>query len=359
MLSDDQLLSKLETLGRFGRRVDVRVILLLIQVEERRLDRRAACPSLYEFCRQKLGMSEGTANRRVVAVRLVRRIPALVQHLQNGTLTLSALSLVKNVLNEANHEDVIAKIAGKSRDQIDELVACMAPKPDVEARLRLLPARPQNEAVPPPPPSVVEPSADEPPRLSPRAEREARGRLAPLAEARWRLQLTADKALHDKIERARTLMRHRNPSGDLTVLIAAAVDALLEKLESPRRKTHATNPRARRTIKPGAIAIATRRAVFARDGEQCTYRDENGQRCRATTLLELDHIESRARGGSGEAENLRVRCHAHNLLHAEEDFGRRHIETKIREHRARRSRAAANVAASEQPRTKGEPRAGP
>ena len=133
MLSDDRLLARLDTLCRVGRRLDTRIIVLLIQVEDRRLDRKAACPSLFDFCRRKLGMSEGTANRRMIAVRLVRRFPVIIDRLNHGVVTLSALVLVKNVLTETNLEDILAKIAGKTRDQIEELVACMAPKPDVPA----------------------------------------------------------------------------------------------------------------------------------------------------------------------------------------------------------------------------------
>ena len=337
MLSDDELLAQLETLSRLGRRLDAKVIVLLIQVEDRRLDRRAAYPSLFEFCRRKLGMSEGTANRRITAVRLARRMPGLVGHLQQGRVTLSALMLVKNVITEANVEDVVAKVTGKTQDQIEELVACMAPKADVPARLALLPTR-ADRAVPP----ADADAATE----SPRVPADPRARLAPLAEARWRLQLTADKALHDKIERVRELMRHRNPSGDLTVVVAAAVDALLEKLEAPRKERP---PRRRRAIKVGAVAAATRSEVFARDGEQCTYRNEHGARCPSTTFLEIDHVDARARGGSGDLANLRVRCYAHNMLHAEDVFGRAHIEKRIQERRRRRSRPAFAAASADDP----------
>ena len=337
MLSDDKLLARLETLSRLGRRLDTKVIVLLLQVEERRLDRRAAYPSLFEFCRQKLGMSEGTANRRITAVRLVRRMPALIGHLERGKITLSALMLVKNVITEENVEEVVAKVTGKTQAQIEELVACMAPKPDVPACLALLPTRAEQ-----PSPSADADGASEPSRPS----ADPRARLAPLAEARWRLQLTADKALHDKIERARELMRHRNPSGDLTVVVAAAIDALLQKLEAPRKERP---PRRRRAIKVGAVAAATRSEVFARDGEQCTYRGAHGTRCPSTTFLEIDHIDARARGGSGEPANLRVRCHAHNMLLAEEAFGRAHIESRIKERKRRRSRPALATANADDP----------
>jgi 5-methylcytosine-specific restriction endonuclease McrA len=89
-----------------------------------------------------------------------------------------------------------------------------------------------------------------------------------------------------------------------------------------------------------------RREVFARDGEQCTFTDDHGARCPSRTLLELDHIESRARGGSDEASNLRVRCRAHNVLHAEAVFGRAHVAARVHlRQQKRRGDVPAEVAA--------------
>ena len=55
-LSDEALLSRLHTYCGVARRVDVRLIVLLIEVEERRLHLTTACSSLFDFCRRRLGM---------------------------------------------------------------------------------------------------------------------------------------------------------------------------------------------------------------------------------------------------------------------------------------------------------------
>jgi hypothetical protein len=74
------------------------------------------------------------------------------------------------------------------------------------------------------------------------------------------------------------------------------------------------------------IAAAISRAVWTRDGAQCTYVDERGRRCAETRGLELHHRESYARGGPPVECNLELRCRAHNTLAAEDDFGRRHMD---------------------------------
>src|SRR5689334_22206962 len=105
---------------------------------------------------------------------------------------------------------------------------------------------------------------------------------------------------------------------------------MVEDLEKDRR-AKTSRPRAKlRSSKPGHVAAATRREVFARDGERCTYVDSEGRRCQCRTRLELDHIVPKALGGGDEASNLRVRCRAHNRHAAEEIFGKEHVATQIR-----------------------------
>jgi hypothetical protein len=74
------------------------------------------------------------------------------------------------------------------------------------------------------------------------------------------------------------------------------------------------------------VPAAVRRSVFERDAGRCTYVDESGRRCAETHRLELHHLEAFAQGGEHTEANLTLRCHAHNALAAEEDFGKEFIE---------------------------------
>ena len=86
------------------------------------------------------------------------------------------------------------------------------------------------------------------------------------------------------------------------------------------------------------IPRAVWREVVARDGEQCTYVDAEGNRCPARGFLELDHVKAKALSGSDDVANLRLRCTVHNRLHAEQVFGREYIAQRI--HLRRRKSAA-------------------
>ncbi len=316
-LSDDALLASLRAICGEGNRLLARMLVHLGEVEERRLHVKAACSSMFDYCMRRLGMSEGEAYRRIAAARLTRKFPSLLPRVERGDIHLTALVAIRDVVTASNVDEVASEVAGKSKREVEEIVARRAPKPDVPATIRKLPERPAPMPMPMPMPTPMPMPAPKP------------ARIEPLSESRYRLQLTASADLRAKLERATDLMRHRNPTGDMAVVIERALDALLETLEKERLGATKRPQKNVRPSKNGHVPRAVRREVFARDGEQCTFTDDEGHRCAARTFLELDHVEARARGGADDASNLRVRCRAHNRLHAENVFGREHVEAQI------------------------------
>jgi 5-methylcytosine-specific restriction endonuclease McrA len=97
--------------------------------------------------------------------------------------------------------------------------------------------------------------------------------------------------------------------------------ALIVQLEK-RRCGRTDQPRpARPCTSVRHVPASVRRIVWERDGNQCAYGAEDGQRCSARSGLELDHVVPVARGGESTPSNLRLRCRAHNQLEAEHAFG--------------------------------------
>jgi hypothetical protein len=320
-LSDDELVSRISAICLEGHRLTARLLVHLVEVEERRLHLRAACSSMFDFCVRKLGMSEGAAFRRINGARMVRAFPSLLARVERGELCLSTLVLLRPHLTEANVDALVAAVLGKTQRAIEEHLARIAPQPDAPSRI-----------VPVPQPEMQGELATDAERSGATTFVPVPGapsspsRIEPLSEERFKVQFTARAELRDKLERARDLMWHRNPNGDLAVVLDAAMDALLEKLEKERLgKATRARRTARSSSKPGRVTTAVRREVFARDGERCTFEGDDGERCPARGFLELDHIEPRALGGRDDALNLRVRCRAHNGLYAEQVFGREHV----------------------------------
>jgi 5-methylcytosine-specific restriction endonuclease McrA len=152
--------------------------------------------------------------------------------------------------------------------------------------------------------------------------------------------------LHDKLRYAQELLSHQVPQGDVAEVIECALDHLIPQLE--RRKFAATaRPRhshQRPTTNPRQIPAPIKRAVWERDGGQCTFVSETGRRCPARTLLEFDHVDPVARGGRATVERMRLRCRAHNQYAAERTFGIEFIRHK-REAAQRDATAAARAKA--------------
>ena len=142
--------------------------------------------------------------------------------------------------------------------------------------------------------------------------------------------MTMTAEAYADLKRAKELLGHCIPDGDTVKVIERALRTLVEDLERDRRAKTSRPQASVRPSKSGHVSAATRRVVFARDGEQCTYVDSEGRRCECRTRIELDHIQPRARGGSDEASNRRARCRSHNVHAAEEIFGKEHVAARIR-----------------------------
>jgi 5-methylcytosine-specific restriction endonuclease McrA len=312
-LSDEELVSQIASLCLEGRRLIARLIVHLIEVEDRALDKKSACSSMWAFCTERLKMSDGETSRRLNAAKLVRRFPSVLRRLERGEVHLSALRQLGPYLKEENVEAILDEAKGKTRNQLDEMIAHRFPRPNaptVEIPLAPSMTTAAAGATPPTPPT----------RLA---------RIEPLSATGVLVQMTMTAAGYADLTRAKELLGHCIPDGDTVKVIERALRTLVEDLEKDRRAKTSRPQASRRPSKPGHVAAATRREVFARDGEQCTYVDSEGRRCECRMRLELDHIQPRALGGGDDASNLRARCRSHNLHAAEEIFGKEHVAAKI------------------------------
>ena len=202
-------------------------------------------------------------------------------------------------------------------------------------------------------------------------------RLEPLSADRYGVHFTADGEFCVLLERVRGLAGHRLPSGDLLTLVKRGLEAYERELEKERfavsnkarrsrdvtlasaersapdgptsdissdeLETPAVSPPALPTADPlktipspgryRYYPAAVKRAVFLRDGRQCTYVSPEGRRCCTRRCLELDHVEPFAVGGEATIENLRLRCRAHNQRYAREYFGVSRVIAAIRRRR--------------------------
>jgi 5-methylcytosine-specific restriction endonuclease McrA len=241
--------------------------------------------------------------------------------LGDGRFHLSGIAKLAPHLTESNRDELLARAAHKSKRQIEELIVEMKPKPDVPTVVRKLPQR----RSPAPSASRTEPVELRPDGVGSQTTStpvpQPAKPVEPLAPSRYKVQFTADAALHEKLRRLCAL----TGSPDLAAAIDQAVTEKLERLEA-RRFAKTEKPRqkveeADTTPSSRHIPAAIRRAVWQRDGGRCSFVDEHGKRCTERDRLEFHHQRAFARGGDHSADNISLMCKAHNLLLAEEEYG--------------------------------------
>ena len=301
-----------------------------MEVDSRKLYASQGYASLFSYCMQVLHLSEHAAYLRIEAARVARHVPAILDKLSDGSLHLTAVSLLGPHLTPANYGELLDEARHKSKREVEQLIARLRPQPDVPAIIRKLPA-PNLRSVP-----CSEVPCSEVPRsggLVPDSKLQAavgdttppamgapiaprRPEIKPLAPERYKVQCTITSDTHDKLRRAQDLLRRTIPDGDVAEILDRALTLLLDDLE--RTKCAATeHPRSSQAARSRSrhIPAAVKRDVWARDGGQCAFHGELG-RCAETGFLEFHHVVPYADGGETSAANLELRCRAHNQCEA-------------------------------------------
>jgi hypothetical protein len=344
-LSDRELLARMRILAGREREAIADLVAHLAELDRRpSLFAAMGCGSLFGYCTQILRLSEDAACNRIDAARACRRFPMILDLLASGAMTLTSVRLLGKLLTPANHEAVLAQASGRTRHEIEALVAELAPRPDVVPSVRKLPTRSAPTAPPPAQatmgmaPGPVESVAPPPPPAP-----VSRPVVRASAPERYRVQFTIGEETHGKLRRLQALLRREIPSGDPAAIFDRAITLLLDKVE--RKKLGApAKPRTSPAIRPGTdrhkgtpldgrlrtpmtssryVPRPARRGSWERDGRTCAFVSEDGRRCTEEAYIQFHHLDAHALGGLPTLENMSLRCWRHNQYEAERVFGPR------------------------------------
>ena len=327
-LSDDALLDQAEQLAARARMATAALLTRLSEIEGRGLHLRSGYGSLFTYCRSGLGLAEYSAYNRIEAAHVVRRFPAVLEMLRRGDVHLATVRLLGPHLTDENHAAVLASARGKSRAQVEEIVAGLAPRPDARPFVRKLPPPPDFR-----PPAPFEPMASPPPStpaampavpVPPATPAPPHpGSVVPLSPDRHRLQATLDGETVAMLELAQDLLRHALPSGDLGAIVSRALQVLVRELLKEKFAVTA-RPRGGGTTDRDSrhIPADVKRAVFLRDLGRCAYVGTLGRRCGARSFLEFHHVQPYMAGGAATEENIQLRCRPHNQYEGRLFFAR-------------------------------------
>jgi HNH endonuclease len=305
--SDNELMSELKILRSKETNVIADIVLHLAEVETRGIYREAGYSSLFTYCTECLGYSEGGAARRVRAAKCLIKTPSVYEQLKSGQITLCSLSEVAPIVTDKNHVEVFKAITGVSKGKAQEIaISFGAP---VQKKRSVI--RSKRVVIAPP----VEFSNTDSPQVEAKTEK----------LYSFSFEVKEDvKALYDE---ASLITGSTKPEELFTELLKEFV---ARKAKEPRviaktRIVKAKDPKAIAISR--TIPLKTKREVFKRDNRQCTYVAKDGKRCTKRHNLEIDHIRPFAFGGTNDLGNLRLLCKSHNLLQAEYAFGREFIKS--------------------------------
>jgi len=323
LLQDHELLHSLNVVLSRDHETTAELIAHLAEVITRRLWAAEGYPSMLDFCVRGLNMSEGVALKRIQAAKTANQFPAIYSLVAQGKLHLSAVCMLAPRLTSENAHGLIAASVHRSKTEISKVLAARFPRPDVPTSIRPLetPAHDPDHTV------GAAPFFTTPVHLPP-------SRVAPLSAETYELRCTLGKQLHEKLCYVQALLGGTVATGDIPAVLELALDALTAAKEkqkfavTSRPRQHKGTPQGRH------IPAHVRRAVLEREGGCCTFKSNKGNVCGSQRGLHFDHIVPFACGGESTAENLRLRCAAHNRLEADRQFGRGFMDQKVQEARS-------------------------
>lgn len=264
-MGSDALEAALLGLRRQERRLEIKVLRGLIEVERRRLHLDRGFGSLFAYCVGRLGYCESSAGRRIAAARALRRCPRIEEMLLRGEVHVSTVALAAKEIRK--DENVLDLIRGRTHREVEELLAARA------------------------------------------------GRTG------WEFAFMAGPEFREKFERVRALMSGRHPEGlSREQVLEATMDEYLKR-HDPARPGRSPAGSGNGAERSRYIPAAVQRAVWSRDEGRCTYVSPDGHRCGSTWDVELDHVDLYCRGGTHVVDNLRLLCGAHNRREAERKLG--------------------------------------
>ncbi|MBL7670817.1 MAG: HNH endonuclease [Bdellovibrionaceae bacterium] len=302
-LKNEELHNQLLKRAAEERRLTHQILQLIVEVDQRKLYLPMAQASLFDYLVKLIGYTPASVQRRIDVARMMQQVPELGSKIENGSLKLTQVSQVQQVLRMVRKKDDIQLLPNEKKD----LLAKLENKTGAESELILA----QEFKLPP----------------------QTQFRQKIQQDESVRIELTLSKEQMEIVERAKALLSHALPCATLAEVIVSLAERYIKvrtkaktktKSESEsesdgKNKTNQGSPSAMegaesqsRVALQQAIPAAVKKEVLGRN-HGCQFRDsKTGKMCGSKQFLEVDHVHPRFAGGGNESLNLRVMCSSHN-----------------------------------------------
>jgi 5-methylcytosine-specific restriction endonuclease McrA len=328
---------KLKSLVKTERKITHEILLTIQTIDLTKSYRELGYGSLYSYLTKEIGYTEGPAQSRIQAARLLKTVPEVSDDLKAGDLNLSQLSMVQSAIRQEEQAENIQI----SKEQKIEILQQLKSKNMFETMKTLKQELPSFQ---PPKPRAI-PVEDNQIKVSLQfhekdwnkvkslmahfshsvpdqrleslllywhSQVEAKKQKQKERVEKQEMQISKEKKVADEVSQqqveAKVQSEIKNENVSDQNLSASDILPLKQRCQ----QTESSKRRQGREYISQNIKVQ----LLSRAQEQCEFHTADGKRCESKHFLEIDHIVPLARGGSNEFQNLRIYCRAHNQLSA-------------------------------------------
>jgi hypothetical protein len=180
-------------------------ILLIAEIERRQTFIEQGFSTIWDYLRRVHRQSDTMIHYRVACARAVNRFPQVVPFLRDGSLCMTTLAKLMEVMNDSNCDALIAEALGKSKRDAEKIVAREKPKPvpkDIQRSIE----------------STFPGKCDVPSVPTPVSERHAE--VKPLTATVSRVYMNVNQEYLDLLKEMRGELSHKMPgAADFEILV--------------------------------------------------------------------------------------------------------------------------------------------
>lgn len=318
-LTDHDLNQKVKSLAIEERKLTKEILLYIAEVDKRRLYLRMAYPSLYEYLTKEIGYSEGAAQRRIDAARLMQKVPEVSSKIADGSLHLAQISKVQKIcrlirkesgspVELATQKIVLEKLENKTSIQTDLI---LAQEFQIEVKASERKVIQQDESV-----RIELTLTKEEAELLKKAQELLSNKTG--GSLKNTLIEMAQRIVKSYEPKTKVKLNHKSNYEPKTQSNGA--DENKNEFKSKESTTFtATVAVDKKALKKKAVELKSvtprlKKEILERD-QCCQFKNpKTGKICGSKHFLEIDHIQPRFLDGAHTSANLRVLCKNHNIF---------------------------------------------